>query len=95
MSGRLVIAAGGTGGHMFPAQALAETMLGRGWEVRLATDERGARFAGGFADRVARDVIPSATFARGGAMARAAVPFRIAGGVARAMLGTATRRPSA
>ena len=44
----LVIAAGGTGGHMFPAQALAEEMLARGWRVRLATDARGARYAGGF-----------------------------------------------
>ncbi|MFP4571228.1 glycosyltransferase, partial [Rhodosalinus sp.] len=26
-----MMAAGGTGGHMFPAQALAETMLARGW----------------------------------------------------------------
>ena len=34
----LVIAAGGTGGHMFPAQALAEAMLARGWRVRLSTD---------------------------------------------------------
>ena len=39
----LVIAAGGTGGHMFPAQALAETMLARGWRVKLSTDARGAR----------------------------------------------------
>ncbi|MFN3615689.1 MAG: glycosyltransferase, partial [Rubrimonas sp.] len=31
----LVIAAGGTGGHMFPAQALAQAMLDRGWRVRL------------------------------------------------------------
>ena len=46
----LVIAAGGTGGHMFPAQALAEEMLARGWRVRLATDARGARYAGGFPD---------------------------------------------
>ncbi|MCE8469882.1 glycosyltransferase, partial [Rhodovulum sulfidophilum] len=44
----LVIAAGGTGGHMFPAQALAETMLARGWRVKLSTDARGARYAGGF-----------------------------------------------
>ena len=32
---------------MFPAQALAEEMLARGWRVRLATDARGARYAGG------------------------------------------------
>ena len=46
----LVIAAGGTGGHMFPAQALAEVMLARGWRVRLSTDARGARYTGGFPD---------------------------------------------
>ncbi|MGL4237082.1 glycosyltransferase, partial [Tabrizicola sp.] len=44
----LLIAAGGTGGHMFPAQALAEAMLARGWRVKLSTDDRGARYAGGF-----------------------------------------------
>ena len=39
-----ILSAGGTGGHMFPAQALAEELLLRGWEVKLSTDERGARF---------------------------------------------------
>ncbi len=43
-----VVAAGGTGGHLFPAQALAEALIGRGWRVALATDERGAAYAGGF-----------------------------------------------
>ena len=37
----LILAAGGTGGHMFPAQAVAETMLLRGWRVVLSTDIRG------------------------------------------------------
>lgn len=35
-----VIAAGGTGGHLFPAQALAEALIARGWRVVLATDDR-------------------------------------------------------
>lgn len=39
-----VLAAGGTGGHLFPAKALAQALLGRGWKVVLITDERGGGF---------------------------------------------------
>ncbi|MYM55712.1 UDP-N-acetylglucosamine--N-acetylmuramyl-(pentapeptide) pyrophosphoryl-undecaprenol N-acetylglucosamine transferase [Thalassovita mangrovi] len=78
----LVIAAGGTGGHMFPAQALAEVMLRRGWRVKLSTDARGARYTGGFPHTVEIEQVSSATFARGGILAKAMVPFRIFGGVA-------------
>ena len=77
----LLIAAGGTGGHMFPAQALAEAMVAKGWRVKLSTDARGARYAGGFPPAVAIEQMASATFARGGVLAKMAVPFRIAGGV--------------
>ena len=42
----VVLAAGGTGGHMFPAEALARTVLGRGHGVALITDRRGAAFGG-------------------------------------------------
>jgi UDP-N-acetylglucosamine--N-acetylmuramyl-(pentapeptide) pyrophosphoryl-undecaprenol N-acetylglucosamine transferase len=90
----LVIAAGGTGGHMFPAQALAETMLARGWRVKLSTDERGARYAGGFPHAVTVEVVKSATFARGGLAARAGVPFRLAGGVFAAIVGMLRDRPA-
>src|SRR3954471_15358181 len=48
MSKLAVVAAGGTGGHMFPAQALAEALSARGWRVVLATDERGAMYADKF-----------------------------------------------
>jgi UDP-N-acetylglucosamine--N-acetylmuramyl-(pentapeptide) pyrophosphoryl-undecaprenol N-acetylglucosamine transferase len=49
VAGKLaVIAAGGTGGHMFPAQALAEVLKSRGWRIVLATDERGALYADKF-----------------------------------------------
>ncbi len=44
----IVLAAGGTGGHMFPAQALAQELLARGRNVVLITDSRGAAYAGAF-----------------------------------------------
>lgn len=97
MAGRaplLLIAAGGTGGHMFPAQALAEHFIARGWRVKLSTDARGARYAGGFPAAVQIVQTASATFARGGALAKLAVPFRIAGGVMAAAFGMLTDRPA-
>ena len=44
-----VLAAGGTGGHMVPAHALAAELKRRGHGVLLITDDRGARFPGLFA----------------------------------------------
>ena len=45
-----VLAAGGTGGHMIPAHALAAELKSRKHGVLLITDERGARFPGLFKD---------------------------------------------
>lgn len=41
----VIIAAGGTGGHMFPARAFADEMRARGWAVGLISDDRGLRYA--------------------------------------------------
>ncbi|MFC3180713.1 UDP-N-acetylglucosamine--N-acetylmuramyl-(pentapeptide) pyrophosphoryl-undecaprenol N-acetylglucosamine transferase [Cypionkella sinensis] len=89
----LLIAAGGTGGHMFPAQALAEAMIAKGWRVKLSTDARGARYAGGFPKAVEIVELSSATFARGGVLAKLAVPFRIAGGVLGALISSLRDKP--
>ena len=63
-----MVAAGGTGGHLFPAQALAEALIARGWRIVLATDVRIESYGKDFpADR--RLTIASATF-RGGPAAR-------------------------
>jgi UDP-N-acetylglucosamine--N-acetylmuramyl-(pentapeptide) pyrophosphoryl-undecaprenol N-acetylglucosamine transferase len=94
MARLLLIAAGGTGGHMFPAQALAEAMLARGWRVKLSTDDRGARYAGGFPEAVKIERVASATFARGGAAAKLLVPLRIAGGVIGAVISQLRDRPA-
>jgi UDP-N-acetylglucosamine--N-acetylmuramyl-(pentapeptide) pyrophosphoryl-undecaprenol N-acetylglucosamine transferase len=90
----LIIAAGGTGGHMFPAQALAQEALRRGWRVTLSTDARGARYAGGFPPEVARRETRAATFARGGIVAKLAAPALIAAGVAQTAAWFVRDRPS-
>lgn len=41
----IALAAGGTGGHVFPAEALARELLGRGLRVVLMTDSRGGKFS--------------------------------------------------
>ena len=53
-----VLAAGGTGGHMVPAHALAAELRSRGHGVLLITDDRGARFPGLF-DGVPVHILPA------------------------------------
>src|SRR5260370_34766049 len=56
----ILLAAGGTGGHLFPAEALGVELIRRGLRVRLATDSRALRY-GGLFSREMIDVVPSET----------------------------------
>lgn len=64
MSRHYVLAAGGTGGHMIPAHALAEELRARGHRVALITDDRGARIPGLF-DNAQVHVLPAGRLAGG------------------------------
>ncbi|MEQ8347602.1 MAG: undecaprenyldiphospho-muramoylpentapeptide beta-N-acetylglucosaminyltransferase [Sneathiellaceae bacterium] len=77
---RIVLAAGGTGGHLFPAQSVAARLTARGASVRLMTDARGAGWGSRFAG-AELDVIPSGTPAGGGGLHKARAAARIAQGV--------------
>jgi UDP-N-acetylglucosamine--N-acetylmuramyl-(pentapeptide) pyrophosphoryl-undecaprenol N-acetylglucosamine transferase len=56
----ILLAAGGTGGHLFPAEALGVELMRRGYRVRLVTDSRALRYTGLFSNDTI-DVVPSAT----------------------------------
>lgn len=47
MQGAILLAAGGTGGHMFPASALAQSLKQHGFTPHLATDQRGLAYVNG------------------------------------------------
>lgn len=78
-----VVAAGGTGGHLFPAQALAEALIARGWSIVLASDERAAAFADSFPAEE-RIGLSARTFRRGDPVSMAQAGLAIVRGVLQA-----------
>ncbi|MDB2656244.1 glycosyltransferase, partial [Alphaproteobacteria bacterium] len=70
---KILLAAGGTGGHMFPAGALAEQLKAAGYEVHLVTDKRGMAYVSNLTPMELHQ-IPAATVYGGGLFA---LPLRM------------------
>jgi UDP-N-acetylglucosamine--N-acetylmuramyl-(pentapeptide) pyrophosphoryl-undecaprenol N-acetylglucosamine transferase len=73
--GVIVLAAGGTGGHLFPAQALAEALVQRGYLIHLMSDDRVSQYASRF-PALQIHVIPASSLTPGR-------PWQLAGQLAR------------
>ncbi|WP_426958792.1 undecaprenyldiphospho-muramoylpentapeptide beta-N-acetylglucosaminyltransferase [Muricoccus radiodurans] len=76
----VVIAAGGTGGHLFPAEALAAALIARGDRVALMTDARSAAYASPVFANAERFVLKGAGLAGHGVTGAARNALAIAAG---------------
>lgn len=88
----VIVAAGGTGGHMVPAHAVAERLRAHGYDVALMTDERGLRYPGLF-EGVPRHVLASGTL-NGGIKGKVAALRNILAGTGQAHRIMQGRRPA-
>jgi len=90
----IALAAGGTGGHVFPAQALAEVLRARGHRLALLTDTRGDRF-GAALPEIERHAISSASPSTRGVLGKLSAVFHLVMGARQARRVLQTIRPGA
>ncbi len=93
-SAPVLVAAGGTGGHLFPAEALAADLRERGIPVHLVTDRRAERYGGAFAEDTIH-VVASATFASRNPLALARTATMLGRGYFQARALLARLKPAA
>jgi UDP-N-acetylglucosamine--N-acetylmuramyl-(pentapeptide) pyrophosphoryl-undecaprenol N-acetylglucosamine transferase len=90
----IVLAAGGTGGHLFPAEALAKELMARGKAVVVMTDKRGREYVGSFPGaRI--EIVPSAAFSDRSILGLISAPFEILAGIAVSWLKLRKLKPGA
>ncbi len=77
----IVLAAGGTGGHLFPAQALAGELIARGKKIVVMTDKRGTGYGDVFPGAEIA-IVPSAAFSDRSIIGLISAPFEIIAGIA-------------
>lgn len=75
----ILLAAGGTGGHLFPAEALSNALAARGYAVELFTDSRAEKYGGAFPAR-AIHIVSSASPRSASLLSRAAAAFALVRG---------------
>ena len=90
----IVLSAGGSGGHLFPAQALAGELQRRGKTVVVMTDARFKNYATAFPN-VTIETVPSAAFSDRSVLGLLASPFEIAAGLAMSLIKLARIKPAA
>ncbi|HEX4293777.1 MAG TPA: undecaprenyldiphospho-muramoylpentapeptide beta-N-acetylglucosaminyltransferase [Rhizomicrobium sp.] len=90
----IVLSAGGTGGHLFPAEALAGELVRRGKTIVVMTDRRGTNYAKAFPG-AAVETVPSAAFSDRSILGLIAAPFEIAAGIVMALTKLSRIRPGA
>jgi UDP-N-acetylglucosamine--N-acetylmuramyl-(pentapeptide) pyrophosphoryl-undecaprenol N-acetylglucosamine transferase len=88
---QVMVAAGGTGGHLFPAEALASALAKRGVATALATDNRAAKYGDAFA---AMHVVRSATLRGRDPLSLARTGMTLAMGLAQALVLLRRVRPA-
>ncbi len=89
-----VLSAGGTAGHLYPAQALAGELQRRGKTVVVMTDARFKNYATAFPN-VRIETVPSAAFSDRSILGLIAAPFEIVGGLVMSTIKLARIKPAA